>query len=197
MKPLRILQVGALLVLGSVFFTRPAEAHHSFSMYDSALLVDVSGVVKEFQWTNPHAIVWIYRDNDAGAQDLWTIELPTSPGNLQRMGWNRRSLKPGDHVVIQINPLRDQRHGGSFKKVTYADGSVLTASAVPPDGGAEEEEPQDSAGEAQTKKKGGICSATGGPVESSSGWIAWFLLLPASALLRRQGGTRPRPRFDA
>ena len=33
---------------------------------------------------------------------LWSLELPTSPGNLTRMNWTKRSLKPGDRVSIGI-----------------------------------------------------------------------------------------------
>jgi hypothetical protein len=67
---------------------------------------------------------------DAQSQDLWTIELPTSPGNLTRMGWDKHSLKPGDRVVVEINPLRNGKHGGSFKKATLIDsGQILIATA--------------------------------------------------------------------
>jgi hypothetical protein len=62
------------------------------------------------------------------APDTWTIEL-TSPGNLTRMGWNRKALKPGDRVAVEINPLRDGQHGGSLKKVTLVStGEVFTSS---------------------------------------------------------------------
>jgi hypothetical protein len=49
------------------------------------------------------------------------------------LGWTKRSLKPGDRVAIQINPLRDGRHGGSLKVVTLlATGQVLTAGVPGP-----------------------------------------------------------------
>jgi hypothetical protein len=38
-------------------FASPAFAHHSFAMFDADTKMTVEGVVKEFQWTNPHA--WI------------------------------------------------------------------------------------------------------------------------------------------
>jgi hypothetical protein len=110
-----------------------AFAHHSFSMYDSDQLVKIEGAVKEFQWTNPHVLLWVTRDAPpGGSAELWTIELPTSPGNLSRMNWSKRSLKPGDRVVVSINPLRDGKHGGSFKQVLLVEtGQVLVASAPP------------------------------------------------------------------
>lgn len=108
-------------------------AHHSFAMYDSAKLVTITGTVKDFQWTNPHSVIWVITGGvDGKPEDLWSVELPTSPGNLTRMGWTKHSLKPGDKVAIDVNPLRDGRHGGSLKKVTLlATGEVLAASATP------------------------------------------------------------------
>jgi hypothetical protein len=110
---------------------RTSLAHHSFAMYDSEKLLLLDGTIKEFQWTNPHAIVWVTGSTSPGEPpELWTVELPTSPGNLTRMGWKRTSLSPGDRVVIEINPLRDGRRGGSFKKATLTStGAVLVAAA--------------------------------------------------------------------
>jgi hypothetical protein len=112
----------------------PAAAHHSFAMYDPAKLVTLTGTVQDFEWTNPHSIVLLVVDGAVSAGDgLWSLELPTSPGNLTRMNWTKRSLKPGDRVSIDINPLRDGRHGGSLKKVTLlATGQVLTVGQTGP-----------------------------------------------------------------
>ena len=108
--------------------------HHSFAMYDSKQLITVTGTIREFQWTNPHVIVWLVNGPDAsGASELWTLELPTSPGVLTRMGWTKHSLQPGDHVIVQFNPLRSGEHGGSFKKATLVDsGKVLEVNLGPP-----------------------------------------------------------------
>ncbi len=131
-----------LALLALMMLPRTSLAHHSFAMYDSEKLLQLEGTIKEFQWTNPHAIVWVNGSTTPGTPaELWTVELPTSPGNLARMGWKRSSLSPGDHVVIEINPLRDGRHGGSFKKATLtATGTVLVATV--------RDEPPGSAGTA-------------------------------------------------
>ena len=109
----------------------PAGAHHSFAMYDSARTVSLKGTVKSFQWSNPHALLWIMTGPDPGqVSQLWSIELSTSPGNLTRMGWSKRSLKPGDRVIVDLNPLRDGQHGGALKTVTLVDtGESLTTTA--------------------------------------------------------------------
>ncbi len=109
-------------------------------MYDSTKLVTVDGTVTNFQWTNPHVLLWVTGTSAPGeAPTLWTIELPTSPGNLGRMGWTKHSLKGGDHVIVDLNPLRDGKHGGSFKKATIVDtGKILLANplSTSADGGA-------------------------------------------------------------
>jgi len=130
---------GLLAFIGSPPM-RSALAHHSFAMYDQTKLVVITGSVKEFQWSNPHALVWLIKDPPAGStappgEDLWSIELPTSPGVLRKLGWTKRSLGAGDRVAIEINPLRSGEHGGSFKKVTnLKTGEVLTAITSGPAG---------------------------------------------------------------
>ncbi len=117
------------LLLGPLLLTGipAAHAHHSFAMYDPAVTIRLDGTVKEFQWTNPHALLWVIGTAKPGEEPtLWTIELPTSPGNLSRMGWTKHSLAPGDRVVVELNPLRDGQHGGSFRKMTMVQtGQVL------------------------------------------------------------------------
>jgi hypothetical protein len=69
----------------------------------------------------------------SGASELWTFELPTSPGVLTRMGWDKHSLEPGDRIIVEFNPLRSGEHGGSFKKATLVDsGKVLEVKIPPP-----------------------------------------------------------------
>lgn len=128
MKPFKSLAV----TLVAVALAAPALAHHSFAMFDQAKVVEFKGTVKDFQWTNPHAVVWVVAAAKAGAEaDVWTIEL-TSPGNLTRLGWSRRVLKAGDRVDVQLHPLRDGQHGGSLIKIVLTDtGQVLTSSLAP------------------------------------------------------------------
>jgi hypothetical protein len=127
----------AVAVLG-MGFAVTARAHHSFAMFDPDKLVTLTGTVKEFQWTAPHALLWLVADqDDAAAGDnagkLWSIELSTSPGPLTRLGWTKHSLVPGDAVRVDINPLRSGEPGGSFKKLTILKtGQVLTTAPPSP-----------------------------------------------------------------
>ena len=115
----KIVSVCAALAV-SLASTAPALAHHSFAMFDQSRQVTLTGTVKEFQWTNPHAFISI---EDANGK-LWSIEL-NSPNNLVRQGWKRTALAPGDKVTVVMNPLRNGTPGGLFNAVTLPDGKVL------------------------------------------------------------------------
>ena len=119
------------LALAMIASPVPALAHHSFAMFDTTRLTSVEGTVKEFQWTNPHSVVWVDVAPPAGgAPVVWALEM-ASPANLTRMGWNKRALKAGDRVRFEVNPLRDGQPGGSLRKATIlATGQVLTTQTL-------------------------------------------------------------------
>jgi len=189
--------LGLLLALFVSGASRRADAHHSFAMYDSTKLVSIDGTVTNFQWTNPHVLLWVTGTASAGeAETLWTVELPTSPGNLGRMGWSKHSLKAGDHVLVELNPLRDGKHGGSFKKATLpATGKVLLANPVSKsaDGSANygPDEAKKDAATAAAKPKGkwGCAMRASAP---RSAWPALALALSGVLAARRR---RKRPLF--
>ena len=104
-----------------------AAAHHSFAMFDRTRQVSLAGVVKSFQWTNPHS--WVQLAVRKGSADEeWAIEA-LSPNVLGRQGWKRNTLKAGDKVTVVINPLRDGKLGGNLVSITLADGRTLGGGA--------------------------------------------------------------------
>jgi len=85
------------LVLGSALAIPPAIAHHSTSMYDMANPVTVTGVVKRFEWTNPHAFVYLDVKDEKGNVVEWEVEM-MSLNHLRGYGWTRNTLKPGEVI---------------------------------------------------------------------------------------------------
>ena len=94
----------------------PAPAHHSFAMFDQTKQVTLKGVVREFQWTNPHSWLQLKVVNAKGENEDWAIEM-LSPSVLSRMGWKRNSIRAGDEVTVVINPVRNGAHGGNMLSV--------------------------------------------------------------------------------
>ena len=93
-------------------------------MFDREHTQVITGVIREFQWTNPHTWIQVIVTDAAGRQVEWSLE-GGSPGILSRNGWKRTSLKPGEKVTVEIYPLKSGEPGGSFIEVTRADGSKL------------------------------------------------------------------------
>ena len=85
------------LVLGAMLAITPLFAHHSTAMYDMNNPVTVNGVVKKFEWTNPHAFVYLEVKDAKGAVVEWEVEM-MSLNHLRSYGWTRSTIKAGDVI---------------------------------------------------------------------------------------------------
>lgn len=103
-----------------------AAAHHSTAEYDMSSLTSVKGTVTKFEWTNPHAYIYIEARDDKGATISWTAEL-ASLGMLARVNWKRDTVKPGDAITIVGNRARDGRQVMRLDKIIFAGGQELSA----------------------------------------------------------------------
>src|SRR6202167_3207425 len=104
--------------------TTLALAHHSAAAFDSTQRKEISGTVKKFDYSNPHTWVWLDVPNDQGGVDLWGVE-GMSPNFLNRRGWTRTTLKPGDKLTITIRPMKNGEKGGMWIRGKRPDGEVL------------------------------------------------------------------------
>ena len=110
----------------------PAGAHHSFAPFDLTTQKTVSGTVKQVDWTNPHTWIWVNVPNKEGGVDAWGFE-GMSPNYLNRRGWTKKTLQPGEQVTVTFRPLKDGSHGGMFVNAKRPDGTVLTMFGEPTD----------------------------------------------------------------
>jgi hypothetical protein len=90
---------------GVLLAGREALAHHSTSMYDMANPVTVRGTVKRFEWTNPHAFIFLEVKDAKGATVEWEIEM-MSLNHLRSYGWVRTTVKAGDVVGATGAPAK-------------------------------------------------------------------------------------------
>jgi hypothetical protein len=107
-----------------------AGAHHSTAMYDYNKNMTLTGVVRKFQWINPHCFMQLQVPKDDGGVTEWAIETG-SPQVSSRMGWTKNSLKPGDKVTVKIGLLKDGGPGGTLLTITLPDGKVLKGGGAP------------------------------------------------------------------
>ena len=116
----------------ALLFAIPATAHHSQTMYDGDTDIEMRGVVKEFEWRNPHTWLYVTIEDENGAPSEWVFE-SNSIGQLTRVGWTADAIKPGDEVTIIMHPLRDGTRGGTIVAVHMPDGTVLPSGGMRPD----------------------------------------------------------------
>jgi hypothetical protein len=95
-------KLGVLAVgVGLCSLAVPAVAHHGFDTeYDAKKKVALTGVVTKVEWTNPHMHVYIDVTDASGKVANWNFEM-SSPNTVQRQGWGRNSLLPGEKVVLE------------------------------------------------------------------------------------------------
>jgi hypothetical protein len=102
----------------------PADAHHSFSMFDRDKSVTVSGVVKEYEWSNPHVWIHLVAPDASGKPVEWGFEMQSVQQDIAA-GWRPDSVKPGDRISVEYHPLKDGSRGGQLMGATLADGKHL------------------------------------------------------------------------
>ena len=117
---------------GLALVSLPAMAHHSFAMFDREKTVTLNGVVKQFEWTNPHAWLYVMVMDDAGKAVEYPLEMQGT-GQAQKNGWRPDSVKPGDKVTVAMHPLKSGSHGGQLLTVVLGDGRKLAVTGAPPD----------------------------------------------------------------
>jgi hypothetical protein len=123
--------INAGMIAGVIICATPVKAHHSFAMFDQGRTITITGTVEEFQWINPHVLIWIAVKDAIDPQPiLWSIEA-TSPGVLRRQGWNKDSLKPGDGVEVIGNPLRNGNPGAGFVSLKILDTGEILGTKLP------------------------------------------------------------------
>ena len=98
-----------------------AYAHHSAAMFEPKKEVTFEGVVKEFQFTNPHSWLLVDVTNKDGSVTTWGFEAE-GPTALLRNGVRPADFKAGTKLTITGRPMRDGRPGALWRKAVRADG---------------------------------------------------------------------------
>jgi hypothetical protein len=105
-----------------------AQAHHSFAMYDQEHPIQIAGTVVEFHYTNPHSFILIDVMDKDGDSTVWNLEGPP-PSLLVRDGLTDKTIKPGDELILTIDPLRTGAPGGAWspKRTWFRDWRPVAA----------------------------------------------------------------------
>lgn len=113
-------KIALCCVLG-VLVSAPSFAHHSTSMFAMGEPTTMTGVVKEFQWTNPHCYVRMEVKGPDGAPQEWLVEIHSTSIMLRR-GYSRNTFKPGDTITVTGGVMKDRSKMMRLLRGTFADG---------------------------------------------------------------------------
>ena len=103
-------------------------AHHGAGVFEPEKKVTVEGTVTDFQFVNPHVLLYLTVKGDGGKDVQWGGEL-TSPNRLARderaVKWSKEILKPGDRITVTGHPARNGAPMMDILKIVDAQGTVL------------------------------------------------------------------------
>ena len=113
------------LTLGSgLLGAIPLLAHHGTGMYDMGSPVTITGTVKRFEWTNPHAYIYLEVKDEKGNLVEWAVEM-MSLNHLKSYGWARNLVQPGDVISCTGGPAKSGSPAMLSSIVKLADGRVI------------------------------------------------------------------------
>jgi len=115
----------ALVVLVVGVAATPAFAHHSFAVFfDDERIIEVTGTMTDFRFTNPHAIISFSVKNKQGQIEPWRAET-NAVTLLRRRGWTKDSLMVGEVITVEGWQARDGSNYMRMRTVKRADGTIL------------------------------------------------------------------------
>ncbi len=104
-----------------------AGAHHSVSgVFDSETRFELTGVIAEVEWINPHVFIHLDVADENGEVVTW--ELETAPTQFFRNAGVSKSMLEGDGGEVTITGIRGHdksKHIGWISRITFADGRFI------------------------------------------------------------------------
>jgi hypothetical protein len=109
-----------------------ASAHHSVAAVFGNEIIELTGIITDMDWINPHTHIYLDVTDENGNVVTW--ELESSPTAMLRKGGLTKAkiIGDGQPVTARIQPARPEArtpHRAYTKRITYADGHYYVLSA--------------------------------------------------------------------
>jgi hypothetical protein len=116
--------VGLLAGCALLVSSQALVAHHAGTMFSDEVK-EISGTIKEFQFTNPHSWIQVLVETKPGEPPQeWSVEWG-SPNQLGRNGIRPSTFKPGTKVTMRVRPMRDGSPAAGFVGAKFEDGKTV------------------------------------------------------------------------
>lgn len=100
------------------------SAHHGGAAFDNGKTVVLKGTVVEWVYSNPHCLLRLDVKGDDGKVVQWIAE-GQAPNVIFPGGYRKDSFKPGDHVAITVEPVKNNQPMGRILQSVLANGKIL------------------------------------------------------------------------
>jgi hypothetical protein len=102
----------------------PVSAHHGGAAFDVGKTAVLKGTVVEWVYSNPHCLLKLDVKGEDGQVVQWIAE-GQAPNVIFPGGYRKDSFKPGDQVVITIEPVKNNQPMGRILQSVLANGKTL------------------------------------------------------------------------
>jgi Family of unknown function (DUF6152) len=106
------------------------SAHHGITNYDMKKTIELNGTIADFDWSNPHCLAHLDVMDDGGHISHWTLEM-SSTFTMAHRGWDKDTLKRGDHVILEAHPAKNGSPVGINSGPGFALKIVLNGKELP------------------------------------------------------------------
>ena len=100
-----IMLLRIICLIAVLLFHSGSLAHHSRAAVDLNRKTEITGIVDELTWRNPHIFISVSGTDKHGKTGTWVLEGHSISGMLNH-GWRRDSIQVGDHVTAVFSPNR-------------------------------------------------------------------------------------------
>ena len=111
----KLAPVAALFIFAAV---GTVAAHHGWSHYDGSKTLNLTGVIRESRYNNPHGFVRLQVDGEQGK--VWYVVL-APPARMERRGLKRGMLRAGTTATVVGYPHRQKPDEMRAERITIGD----------------------------------------------------------------------------
>jgi uncharacterized protein DUF6152 len=101
----------------------PADAHHSFAIYDMSQNIEFKGVVETLKFRNPHMAMTLVVTKPDGTKETINFVEGAPANMLVRMGLDPATIAPGQAITAIGAPRKDDANAYFLKAVVLPDGT--------------------------------------------------------------------------